>query len=446
MVMRLPAVEDIAERVSASLVAPVTRRQWKMSGRVVEVYPVIIKAYLPNVALGELCVVEPDGMTAEVVSVQGQYAMLTPLGDPLGIRYGQSVRPLGVSPQLECGPHLVGAVVDGLGRIMSEGNVAYKSSRVDARPFDCAAPDPLSRNMIDTAYPVGVRAIDGMLTVGKGQRLGIFAAAGAGKSSLLGMICQNTRADVVVIALVGERGREVREFLEHALTPEARRRSVIVVATSDRPAFERAKAVSAATSIAEYFRDQGKDVVLMVDSLTRFARAAREIGLAAGERPASGGYPPSVFARLPGLLERAGCSDRGSITGFYTVLVEGDNMNEPIADEVRSILDGHIVLSRKLAAANHFPAIDVLASASRVMHNVVERRQLTLAGKARSLMSKYNEVELLLRVGEYRAGSDAQADEAVARRDVLERFLCQRMDESSAFKDTLDQLETAVKR
>jgi ATP synthase in type III secretion protein N len=442
--MKLPEVDAVAARVRASFAAPIGRNTWKVAGRVVEVYPVIIKAYLPNVALGELCIVEPGGMNAEVVSIQGQHAMLTPLGDPIGIRYGQLVWPLGVSPQLECGPHLIGAVVDGLGRTMNAGDMKCDPNQVKKSSFERAAPDPLSRSMIDTVLAVGIRAIDGMLTVGRGQRLGIFAAAGAGKSSLLGMICRNTQADVLVIALVGERGREVREFLEYALTPEARKRAVIVVSTSDRPAFERAKAVSAATAIAEYFRDQGKHVVLMVDSLTRFARAAREIGLAAGERAASGGYPPSVYARLPGLLERAGCSHKGSITGFYTVLVEGDNMNEPISDEVRSILDGHIILSRKLAAANHFPAIDVLASASRVMHNIVESKQLQLAGKARALMSKYNEVELLLRVGEYRSGSDPDADEAVLRRDDIERFLCQRMGESSSFEETLLELESTV--
>jgi type III secretion protein N (ATPase) len=440
--MKLPDVGKVTDRVCASFDAPIGRKHWKVAGRIVEVYPVIIKAYLPNVALGELCIVEPGGMTAEVVSIQGQHAMLTPMGDPIGIRYGQLVRPLGISPEIECGPHLIGSVVDGLGRVMSAGDSVFDQHQIKRSPFDRTAPDALSRRMIDTVLPVGVRAIDGLLTVGRGQRLGIFAAAGGGKSSLLGMICQKAQADVLVIALVGERGREVREFLENTLTPEARKRAVIVVSTSDRPAFERAKAVSAATAIAEHFRDQGKDVVLMVDSLTRYARAAREIGLAAGERPGSGGYPPSVFARLPNLLERAGCSSNGSITGFYTVLVEGDNLNEPISDEVRSILDGHIILSRKLAAANHFPAIDVLASASRVMHNLVGEKQWQLAGKTRSLMSKYNEVELLLRVGEYRSGSDPEADEAILRRDGIERFLCQPMDEGSPFEETLIALES----
>lgn len=302
----------------------------------------------------------------------------------------------------------------------------------------------MSRKIIDTPLPLGVRALDGLLTCGRGQRLGIFAAAGGGKSTLLSMVCDGTAADVVVLALVGERGREVREFLEVVMSPAARKRSVFVIATSERPALERLKASFTATTIAEYFRDQGLEVLLMVDSLTRYARAAREVGLASGEPPVAGGFPPSVFAMLPRLLERAGPAAKGAITAIYTVLVEGDNMNEPVADEVRSILDGHIVLSRKLAEANHYPAIDIAASVSRVMHQIttVEHRQC--AGKLRRLMALYREIELLVRVGEFQKGQDPEADEALKRWPLIRQFLCQETDSLCDFEQTLQQLAQVV--
>jgi len=446
--MRMPDEALVAAHVEARFgrpsaeLAPIERY-----GRLVEVGPTLLKASLPGVGLGEVCMIESDAagaapMRSEVVGIEREFALLSPFEEPLGTRCGQLVRPLGREHRVQVGEHLIGQVVDGLGEPLTGG---MPDPRIgEWRGIDGDVPDPLKRRIIDTPLPLGVRAIDGMLTCGRGQRVGIFAAAGGGKSTLLGMMCDGSLADVVVLALVGERGREVREFLEHTLSPEARARSVVVVATSDRPALERLKAVYTATSIAEYFRDQGLDVLLMVDSLTRFARAGREIGLAAGEPPAAGSFPPSVFARLPRLLERAGCAERGSITGIYTVLVEGDNMNEPIADEVRSILDGHIVLSRKLGEANHFPAIDVGASVSRVMNQITAVEHRRHAGRLRKLLAQYKEIELLVRVGEYKRGQDSEADDALDRRAALNGFLCQARDEKMTFEETLALLEHTV--
>jgi type III secretion protein N (ATPase) len=300
-------------------------------------------------------------------------------------------------------------------------------------PVFADAPDPMTRRIIKDPMPLGVRVIDSLLTCGEGQRMGIFAAAGGGKSTLLGMLVKGADVDVTVVALIGERGREVREFIEHELGEQGRKRAVIVCATSDKSSMERAKAAYVATAIAEYFRDQGKKVLFLMDSVTRFARAQREIGLAAGEPPTRRGYPPSVFANLPKLMERVGMNDKGSITALYTVLVEGDDMTEPIADETRSILDGHIILSRALASANHYPAIDVLASASRVQNNVVAPEHRAAAGRMRQLMAKYAEVELLVKIGEYKRGSDAVADEAIEKIDAIRTFLKQRTDDRSDF-------------
>ena len=306
------------------------------------------------------------------------------------------------------------------------------------------APDPLKRRIIDQPLELGVRALDAVLTCGEGQRMGIFAAAGGGKSTLMGMLVKGADVDVTVVALIGERGREVREFLENELGEQGRKKSVIVCATSDKSSMERAKAAYVATAIAEYFRDQGKKVLFLMDSVTRFARAQREIGLAAGEPPTRRGYPPSVFATLPKLMERAGMNDKGSITALYTVLVEGDDMTEPIADETRSILDGHIVLSRKLAAANHYPAIDVLASASRVMNAVVTPEHRQMAGRLRELMAKYEEVDLLVKIGEYQRGGDPTTDEAIDKMDAIRNFLKQRTHEGSSLAQTLAALEKLV--
>ncbi len=426
-----------AERVRAA------RPAEKVYGRVEEVGPTLVRASLPGVGLAELCLIHPSGIEAEVVGVAGQFALLSPFAEPLGMKAGSEVEPLGRPHQIALGAHLLGAVLDGMGRPLDA--TAAPPRDCTYRRIESDAPDPLTRPIIDTPLPLGIRAIDGLLTCGRGQRIGVFAAAGGGKSTLLGMICDGSlAADVIVLALIGERGREVREFLDHTLSEEARERTVVVVSTSDRPALERLKAAYTATTIAEYFRDQGKEVLLMMDSLTRFARACREIGLAAGEKPAAGSYPPSFFARLPRLLERAGPARSGSITGIYTVLVEGDNLNEPVADEVRSILDGHIVLSRKLAEGNHYPAIDVGASVSRIMSQVTSAEHIDVAGRLRRLMAAYKEIELLVRVGEYQQGQDPEADEALARKEAIRAFLCQRTGETSDFEETLSLLWKTV--
>lgn len=414
----------------------------QLIGRITEVGPALLRAALPGVGLHELCRLEPSGLHAQVVAVQGHSALLSPFGEPRGVSTGSPVWALGRYHEIALGAFLLGAIVDGLGRPLDDqaipADALYRSA-------EGSPPPPLTRPIIDTPLPVGVRAIDGLLTCGVGQRLGIFAAAGGGKTSLLGMICDGSLADVIVLALIGERGREVREFLEHTLSPAARQRTVVVVATSDRPALERSTAADTATTIAEYFRDQGQSVLLMMDSLTRVARAAREIAVAAGEPCGAGGYPASFSARLARLLERAGPASGGSITGLYTVLVEGDNLNEPLADEVRSLLDGHIVLSRALAEANHYPAIDVAASVSRVMGQIVGQEHRQLAARLRRLMATYQDIELLVRVGEYQQGQDPEADEAIARQADIRQFLCQSITEKVSYQGMLEHLCTALK-
>jgi ATP synthase in type III secretion protein N len=420
----------------------------RITGRVIEVKGTIIKAVVPGVQLGEVCNLKTgsDGslLQAEVVGFNQSAALLTPIGDMHGISTVTEVTPTGRAQQVPVGPGLLGRVLDGLGRPL---DIAEKGPLTAATRYPVYAepPDPLKRGLIKDPLPLGVRAIDSVLTCGDGQRLGIFAAAGGGKSTLLAMLVKGAAVDVTVIALIGERGREVREFIERDLGPEGMARSVIVVATSDKSSMERAKAAYVATAIAEYFRDIGKRVLLLMDSVTRFARAQREIGLAAGEPPTRRGFPPSVFATLPKLMERTGRSDRGSITALYTVLVEGDDMTEPVADETRSILDGHIILSRKLAAANRYPAIDVLASASRVMNAVVPRDHQASARRLRELLAKYEEVELLVRIGEYKQGSDKLADEALARYEALVSFLKQPTDEQADFATTVSSLKALVK-
>lgn len=411
-----------------------------IKGRVVQVLGTIIKAVAPSVRVGEVCLLRNPGsnfeMKCEVVGFVRDAALLTPLGDMHGISSTTEVIPTGRTHMVPVGPGLLGRVLDGLGRPLDEDELGpLECSRF--YPVFTDAPDPLKRRLITRPLTLGVRALDGLLTCGEGQRMGIFAAAGGGKSTLLGMLVKGADVDVTVVALIGERGREVREFLENELGPQGRQRSIIVCATSDKSSMERAKAAYVATSIAEYFRDQGKRVLLLMDSVTRFARAQREIGLAAGEPPTRRGFPPSVFATLPKLMERAGMNDKGSITALYTVLVEGDDMTEPIADESRSILDGHIVLSRKLASANHYPAIDVLASASRVMNAVVSDEHRELAGSVRERMAKYQEIELLIRIGEYEAGRDAQADEAIAKKDAITSFLRQKTSERTSLEQAV---------
>ncbi len=413
----------------------------RLRGRVVQVTGTIIKAYAPGAKIGELVRLrnpwEEEGILAEVVGFAKNLALLTPLGELMGISSTTEVIPTGEIHQVPVGQEMLGRVLDGLGH-PSDGKSPFKIEGY--RPVNADPPNAMTRELISKPISLGVRALDGLLTCGEGQRMGIFAAAGGGKSTLLSQIIRNTTADIVVLSLIGERGREVREFLERDLGEEGVKRAVTVIATSDRPAMERLKCAYVATAIAEYFRDQGKKVLLLMDSVTRFARALREIGLAAGEPPTRRGFPPSVFATLPKMMERAGCSEKGSITALYTVLVEGDDMTEPVADETRSILDGHIILSRKLGAANHYPAIDVLASVSRLFTAIASSDHMRAAGKIRNLMSKYQEVELLVRIGEYKKGSDPAADEAISKIESINNFLKQGLREQSSFDQTLQAM------
>lgn len=411
-------------------------------GRITQVAGVLVKAVLPGVQVGELCGLWRPGATepqfAEVIGFSNATALLMPIGKYEGLSSNTEVHPTGTTHRVPVGNGLLGRVLDGLGQFLDKSDKPFIAE--GEYPVTAMPPDPLSRSIIHEPLSLGVRAIDGMLTCGQGQRVGIFAAAGGGKSTLLAQILRNTNADVVVLALVGERGREVREFLELVLDEESRKRSVVVVSTSDRPDIERLKCALVATTIAEFFRDQGKKVLLMVDSVTRFARAQRSIGLAAGEPPARRGFPPSVFTALPALLERAGPAPVGSITAIYTVLVEGDDMTEPVADEVRSILDGHFILSRRLASAYHYPAIDILESVSRVMSNVVDEGHKQAAGKVRDMLARYRDTEMLIKIGEYKKGSDPKTDEAIEKNERINAFLKQKMNEKSSYEDTTRQL------
>ncbi len=438
-------LDHITEMMSQTLEVTPTLR---ITGRVTQVIGTIIKAVVPTVKIGEVCLLrnpgEPFEMKAEVVGFVKDAALLTPIGEMYGISGATEVIPTGREHMVPVGDGLLGRVLDGLGRPMDEPERGpLEVTRY--YPVFANSPDPLRRRIIDTPLRLGVRVLDSMLTCGEGQRMGIFAAAGGGKSTLMGMLVKGAEVDVTVIALIGERGREVREFIEHELGEAGLRKSVVVCATSDKSSMERAKAAYVATAIAEYFRDQGKRVLFLMDSVTRFARAQREIGLAAGEPPTRRGYPPSVFATLPKLMERVGMNETGSITALYTVLVEGDDMTEPIADETRSILDGHIVLSRKLGAANHYPAVDVLASASRVMNHIVSTEHRAHAGRLRELMAKYAEVELLVKIGEYQRGGDATTDEAIDSQTRIQAFLRQGTQEAAVWDKTLADLKSLVK-
>ena len=414
----------------------------KLIGKVTQVIGLVIESQGPTVSLGELCYIKshfPDVLPipAEVVGFREGYVMLMPVGEMQGIGPGCEVVSAQKTLNVKVGPELLGRVLDGLGNPMDDkGPLLCKTEY----PLQADPPPPLTRPRIKDNLYVGVRAIDGLITMGEGQRIGIMAGSGVGKSTLLSMIARNTEADISVIALVGERGREVRDFIERDLGEEGMKRSVVVVATSDQPALVRIKGAMTATAIAEYFRDQGHKVVLMMDSVTRFAMAQREVGLTIGEPPATRGYTPSVFALLPRLLERAGTSEKGSITGIYTVLVDGDDMNEPIADAVRSILDGHIVMSRKIAAQNHFPAIDIMPSVSRVMNEVVSPEHLKAAQQMRQLMAVYRDAEDLIHIGAYVKGSSAKIDEAVQKIDAINAFLCQGIFEVDSYADTEKKL------
>ncbi len=412
-------------------------------GRITEVVGMLIKAVIPEVKMGEVCLIKREGepLMAEVIGFTKEEVFLSPLGEMTGIGPASEVIPMRMPLHIKVGPELLGRVLNGRGEPIDteeKGPLLAKQSYSIMR----SPPDPLKRMLIEEPLPTGVRAIDGVITTGKGQRMGIFSGAGVGKSTLLGMIARNAQADVNVISLIGERGREVREFLINDLGPEGMKRSVIIVSTSDQAAQLRLNAAYVGTAIAEYFRDQGKTVILMMDSVTRFARALREIGLAAGEPPARAGFTPSVFATLPRLMERSGNSDKGWMTAFYTILVAGDDINEPISDESKSILDGHVILSNELARQYHYPAIDVLASISRVLTHIIDPEHLQLIGKVREVLSHYKKNELLIRIGEYKPGSDKMADFAIKYIDKVNRFLKQQVEEKCSFEETLQQLRS----
>ncbi|MBO4374050.1 MAG: flagellar protein export ATPase FliI [Lachnospiraceae bacterium] len=413
----------------------------KKLGRVVNVVGLTIESNGPDARLADMCHIIPADTSrppilAEVVGFRDKKTLLMPYESTEGIGNGCIVENLGTPLTVCCSNDMLGMSLDGLGNPTDGRQMIGKEYPVDAAP-----PDPMDRVIINEVLPLGVKAVDGLLTVGKGQRIGIFAGSGVGKSTLMGMFARNTRADINVIALIGERGREVREFIERDLGEEGMRRSVVVVATSDKPALERKKAAMTATAVAEFFRDQGKDVLLMMDSLTRFSMAQREIGLASGEPPVTRGYPPSVYAEMPKLLERAGNAARGSITGLYTVLVDGDDFNEPITDTARSILDGHIMLNRRLAQQNHYPAIDVLQSISRCMSQIASKEHKKYAGQLKNVMATYNEAEDLINIGAYKAGSNPRIDFAISKIDAVNEYLLQETDSKFDFENEISMLK-----
>ncbi|MGN0151392.1 MAG: flagellar protein export ATPase FliI [Wujia sp.] len=409
-------------------------------GKVSKVVGLTVESVGPPCNLNDLCeIISKDGKTsvmAEVVGFKDNKVLLMPFDSVDGIGLGAIIRNTGEVLKVPVGEGLLGKVLDGIGRPLDDAGLEMTA----AYPIDAQPPDPLKRKLIDEVLPLGVKAVDGLLTVGKGQRIGIFAGSGVGKSTLLGMFARNTQADINVIALIGERGREVREFIERDLGEEGMKRSVVVVATSDKPALLRNKAAKTATAIAEYFRDQGKDVLLMMDSMTRFSMAQREIGLASGEPPVTRGYPPSVYSEMPKLLERAGNTYKGSITGLYTVLVDGDDFNEPITDTARGILDGHIVLSRHLAQKNHYPAIDVLASISRCMSAIADKEHKKYSGMLKNVLATYNDAEDLINIGAYRSGSNKDIDYAITKISKVNAFLMQDVDSKYLFDDEVKML------
>lgn len=414
---------------------------YKRLGKVVNVVGLTIESLGPDASLNDLCKItisEEDDkfVLAEVVGFRDNRTLLMPCDTTDGIGFGCIVENLGYPLSVSVGEEMLGQCLDGLGR-PTNGTTVKTAVRY---PVEAMPPDPMDRKIIDTPLPLGVKAVDGIMTIGKGQRIGIFAGSGVGKSTLLGMFARNTKADINVIALIGERGREVREFIERDMGEEGMKRSIVVVSTSDKPALMRKKAALTATAIAEYFRDQGKDVLLMMDSLTRFSQAQREIGLASGEPPVTRGYPPSVYAEMPKLLERAGNSDKGSITGLYTVLVDGDDFNEPITDTARGILDGHIMLNRKLAHKNHYPAIDILQSISRCMSQIASKEHKAMAGKLKNVLATYNEAEDLINIGAYKSGANPSIDYAIEKINSVNEYLCQDVDTKYSFDDEIKLL------
>ncbi|MCR5607773.1 MAG: flagellar protein export ATPase FliI [Lachnospiraceae bacterium] len=409
-------------------------------GKIVKVVGLTLESIGPEANINDVCVIttldKKNRILAEVVGFRDSRVLLMPLGNIEGVGVGSMVKCTHDSFKVPVGDELLGMVLDGVGRPLDGSELELK----EAYPTEAMPPDPMSREIITEVLPLGVKAIDGLITLGKGQRIGIFAGSGVGKSTLMGMIARNTKADINVIALIGERGREVREFIEKDLGKEGMKRSVVVVATSDQTALVRNKAAKTATAIAEYFRDKGRDVLLMMDSLTRFSMAQREIGLASGEPPISRGYPPSVYAEMPKLLERAGNSDKGSITGIYTVLVDGDDFNEPITDAARGILDGHIMLSRKLAHKNHYPAIDVLQSISRLFSSIASKEHKKAAGTMKNVMATYADAEDLINIGAYKRGSNSNIDFAIDNIDNVNNYLMQTTDSKYSFEDEIEML------
>lgn len=412
----------------------------KQLGKVVKVVGLTIESIGPEASLNDLCqIVSKDGKStvmAEVVGFRDNRILLMPFESVDGIGIGSKVECFHEPLHVPVGEDLLGNVLNGLGFPLDGSKYTVRKTY----PVEANPPDPLKRTIISEALPLGIKAVDALTTVGKGQRMGVFAGSGVGKSTLLGMFARNTQADVNVIGLIGERGREVREFIERDLGEEGLKRSVVVVATSDKPPLIRKKAAQTATAIAEYFRDQGKDVLLMMDSITRFSMAQREIGLASGEPPVTRGYPPSMYSEMPKLLERAGSSDKGSITGLYTVLVDGDDFNEPITDTARGILDGHIMLSRKLAHKNHYPAIDVLQSVSRVMNSIISDEHKEYANKLKMVLATYNEAEDLINIGAYQKGSNKDIDYAITKIDKVNDFLRQEVEVKFEMQESLNLL------
>ena len=413
---------------------------YKKLGKVSKIVGLTVESVGPDAKLNDLCRIysadRSQVVNAEVVGFRESVVLLMPFDTVDGIGPGCIVENTGKPLGVKVGFGILGHTLDGLGNPVDGEDLGL----TEEYSVEAAPPDPMSRVIINEVLPLGVKAVDGLLTVGKGQRIGIFAGSGVGKSTLMGMFARNTKADINVIALIGERGREVREFAERDLGPEGMKRSVLVVATSDKPALIRNNAAKTATAIAEYFRDQGKDVLLMMDSLTRFSMAQREIGLASGEPPVTRGYPPSVYSEMPKLLERAGMAEKGSITGLYTVLVDGDDFNEPITDTARSILDGHIMLSRKLGHKNHYPAIDVLQSISRCMSQIVTKEHKKVAGRLKNVLATYNEAEDLINIGAYKKGSNKNIDYAISKIDAVNEFLMQQTDEQFTFEEEMAML------
>lgn len=410
-------------------------------GEVTQIIGLIIEANGPPSSIGDLCYIYPSRneppLWTEVVGFREDTVLLMPYGELGGLKPGALVVNTGKSMEVQVGPELLGRVLNGLGQPIDNNGPINTSKKYTTYS---KVINPLLRKRITEPVALGVKAIDAFMTVGKGQRMGVFAGSGVGKSSTLAMIARNTNADMNVIALIGERGREVREFIENSLGPEGLSRSVLVIVTSDQPALLKIKAAHVATSIAEYFRDGGRDVLFLLDSVTRIAMAYREVGLAIGEPPATRGYTPSVFANLPKILERAGTSDKGTITGLYTVLVEGDDFNEPVSDTVRGILDGHVALSRELAEQNHYPAIDILTSISRVMVDITSPEHQQAAGKIKDLLASYNRSKDLINIGAYVKGTDHKIDKAIEIMPKLNQFLTQPLDKKSDYQKTIDYL------